>query len=110
MAKFKPMELIQSTWGKICEHSDYSFVRGRKNQYTQKICNPSTKDPSTLQTWARNIFKTTSQAIKAILDDSAQKATALAAFKAQSKYDNLHDYLYAQEYAKAVAANPKPQA
>lgn len=42
MAKIIPMDLLSSLSGKVCGHSDISFAKKGKTQYTMKRCNPRT--------------------------------------------------------------------
>lgn len=46
MAKFQPMELISKLSGKVCSHSDMYFAHRNGTQYTGKICNPYTGEPT----------------------------------------------------------------
>ena len=50
MAKVKPMGLIESMSGKVCEHSDVYFFRHNGKIFTGKRCHPSTKAPTEAQT------------------------------------------------------------
>lgn len=58
MAQVKPMGLIESMSGKVCEHSDMYFFRKNGKVFSGKICNPSTKEPSENQLAAQAKFKT----------------------------------------------------
>lgn len=48
MAKYIPMELLQSLSGKVCGHSNIYFANRKGTYYTGKICNPFTGAPSAL--------------------------------------------------------------
>lgn len=94
MAKIKPMELIKSMTRKVCMHSDVYF---RTNPvtgitYTGKLCNPSDKAPSALQTKNRERFKKVAAAVRTILQDPTQKALLKAEFKSQNKVGSLFGY------------------
>ena len=52
MAQVKPMGLIESMSGKVCEHSDMYFFRKNGKVFSGKICNPSTKEPTSTATSA----------------------------------------------------------
>ena len=100
MSQIKPMGLIESMSGKVCEHSDMYFFRKNGKVFSGKICNPSTKEPTATQLAAQNKFKTARTNAMTALADPQQKATYEAAFKNQKKYYSLYGYVFAQEYAK----------
>ncbi len=100
MAQVKPMGLIESMSGKVCEHSDMYFFRKNGKVFSGKICNPSTKEPTQNQLAAQAKFKTARTNAMTALADPQQKATYEAAFKNQKKYYSLYGYVFAQEYAK----------
>lgn len=86
--------------GKICKHTQIIYKKMRQTNFTSQICNPRTK-PYTAEELARqNKFKQAAAAVKTILADATQRATAEAEFKAQSKYQTLYGYTLAREYAK----------
>lgn len=98
MAKIKPMELIAQMSGKVCSHSDTYFVMKNGTQFTGKICNPYTGEPTEAQLAVQNKFAQAQEAIKA-LDDEQMNAYRTA-FKKQKKYKTLRGYIFAQEYDK----------
>ena len=86
--------------GKVCKHTQIIYKKLRQTNFTSQICNPRTK-PFTEAELARQAkFKQAAAAVKLILNDDTQRATAEAEFKAQSKYQTLYGYLHAREYAK----------
>ena len=94
MAEIKPMALIESMRKKVCEHSDVYFRVNKQTGKvtTGKLCNPSTKAPSTAQTAAKARFKKVQAAIRTILADATEKAKLQAEYKAQTKYGSLFGY------------------
>ena len=101
MAKFKPIDLIQSLHGKICSHSDTYFQKRGKTLCTGRICKPRNldKDPySAAEIAVHNKFSQVVAAIKSITEE--QKAAYKTAFDNQSKYTSLRGYMFAKEYAK----------
>lgn len=100
MARYVPIELIQSLSGKVCEHSDTYFARRNNTLYTVKRCNPRTKPFSATEKQRQDNFKTASANTVAALADESKRATYQAAFKNQHKYATLRGYVFAQEFAK----------
>jgi hypothetical protein len=98
MAKYVPMELIESLSGKVCGHSDMYFANRKGTLYTGKICNPYKGEPSALQIAQRNKFKQVLTAIAALTAE--EKATYAVDFRKQKEYNTLRGYMFAQEYAK----------
>ena len=96
MAKIKPMELISKMSGKLCSHSDIYFAERNGTQYTGKICNPYTGEPTEKQLAIRNKFSETIETIQALSEE--QRAEYEAAFKRQKKYKTLRGYIFAQLY------------
>ena len=82
--------------GKLCSHSDIYFAERNGTQYTGKICNPYTGEPTEKQTAVRFIFADTVAAINALSEE--QRAEYEAAFKRQKKYKTLRGYIFAQLY------------
>ena len=85
--------------GKVCKHTQIIYKKLRQTNFTSQICNPRTK-PFTEAELARKAKFKQAAAVKLILNDDTQRATAEAEFKAQSKYQTLYGYLHAREYAK----------
>ena len=100
MAKFVPMELLKSLSGKVCMHSDTYFARRYDTNYTGKICNPFTGEPSAAQTAQRTKFASARAAVKALTTE--QVNAYKASFKNQRKYKSLQGYMFAMEFAKLV--------
>ena len=100
MSQVKPMGLIESMSGKLCSHSDMYFFRKNGKVFSGKICNPSTKEPTSAQTAQRTKFATAHANAQAALADDTRRANYEAAFKNQKKYSSLFGYVFAQEYAK----------
>lgn len=100
MAKFQPMELISKLSGKVCSHSDMYFANRNGTQYTGKICNPYTGEPTDNQIAVRQKFSTTITAMANLTDQ--QKTEYETAFRKQKKYRTLRGYIFAQEYAKLL--------
>ena len=98
MAKYVPIEMVQSYSGKICEHSDVDFAKKGNTLYTGKICNPRTKPFSEQELARQTKFRQASAAVKALTEE--QKSAYATAFKNQKKYGSLRGYMFAQEYAK----------
>ena len=99
MAKITPMDLVKSMSGKVCGHSDISFVKKGKTQYTMKRCNPRTTPYTEAELARQEKFAQVRAAIKALSEE--QKAEYAAQFKKYpGKYTTLNGYIFAQEYAK----------
>ena len=99
MAKIIPMDLIGSMSGKICGHSDISFAKKGKTQYTMKRCNPRTTPYTEAELARQEKFAQVRAAMKALSEE--QKAEYAAQFKkSPGKYTTLNGYIFAQEYAK----------
>ncbi len=94
MAFIKPMALIESMSKKVCMHSDVYFRTNRQTGKvtTGKLCNPSTKEPSTAQTTAKARFAKVVAAVRTILSDPTEKAKWQAEYKAQHKFGSLLGY------------------
>lgn len=94
MAEIKPMALIESMKKKVCMHSDVYFRTNRQTGVvtTGKLCNPSTKEPSAVQTAAKARFAKVQAAIRAILADPTEKAKWQAEYKAQTSIGSLFGY------------------
>ena len=99
MAKIIPMDLIGSMSGKICGHSDISFAKKGKTQYTMKRCNPRTTPYTEAELARQEKFAQVRAAMKALSEE--QKAEYAAQFKkSPGKYTTLNGYIFAKEYAK----------
>ncbi len=101
MAKIIPMDLIGSMSGKVCGHSDISFAKKGKTQYTMKRCNPRTKPYTEAELARQEKFAQVRAAMKALSEE--QKAEYAAQFKkSPGKYTTLNGYIFAKEYEKLV--------
>ena len=99
MAKIIPMDLIGSMSGKICGHSDISFAKKGKTQYTMKRCNPRTTPYTEAELVRQEKFAQVRANIKALSEE--QKAEYAAQFKKYpGKYTTLNGYIFAKEYEK----------
>ena len=101
MAKITPMDLVKSMSGKICEHSDISFAKRGKTQYTQKRCNKRTSPFSEAELAHQAKFKAVANSTAARVKAAAPED--LAAFQAQRKYDSFRSYIWALEWAAYTA-------
>ena len=100
MAKIKPMDLVKSMSGKICEHSDIAFARRGNTLYTMKRCNERDleKNPYSEQELAHQAkFKAVAASTAARVKTAAEED--VAAYKAQKKYDSFRSYIWALEWA-----------
>lgn len=105
MAKIKPIELIASMSGKVCQHGDTYFATNKQTGrvYTGKLCNPSTAEPTAKQIQVRENFKRRAQNTSAWLEankpnSSRPKGTdlyqkALSAYKAQHQIGSFFGYI-----------------
>ena len=99
MAKIEPMDLVKSMSGKICGHSDISFAKKGKTQYTMKRCNPRTTPYTEAELARQEKFAQVRAAMKALSEE--QKAEYAAQFKKYpGKYSTLNGYIFAKEYEK----------
>ena len=99
MAKIIPMDLIGSMSGKVCGHSDISFAKKGKTQYTMKRCNPRTTPYTEAELARQEKFAQVRANIKALSEE--QKAEYAAQFKKYpGKYSTLNGYIFAKEYEK----------
>ena len=101
MAKIIPMDLLSSLSGKVCGHSDISFAKKGKTQYTMKRCNPRTTPYTEAELARQEKFAQVRANIKALSEE--QKAEYAAQFKkSPGKYTTLNGYIFAKEYEKLV--------
>jgi hypothetical protein len=99
MAKIEPMDLVKSMSGKVCGHSDISFAKKGKTQYTMKRCNPRTTPYTEAELARQEKFAQVRAAMKALSEE--QRAEYAAQFKkSPGKYTTLNGYIFAKEYAK----------
>lgn len=96
MSKIRPMELISKLSGKLCSHSDIYFAERNGTQYTGKICNPYTGEPTEKQLALRNKFAETIEALNALSEE--QKEAYREAFRKQKKCKTLRGFIFSQLY------------
>ena len=85
--------------GKLCGHSDISFAKKGKTQYTMKRCNPRTTPNTEAELARQEKFAQVRAAMKALSEE--QKAEYAAQFKkSPGKYSTLNGYIFAKEYEK----------
>lgn len=89
MAKIRPLEVISTMSGKVCEHSKMYFRTNPMNGTvtTGKMCYPSGKEPSADQLAAQARFKAVTLAVRAriaAMTDAEKKALRKAAMSAQA--------------------------
>ena len=93
------MDLVKSMSGKICGHSDISFAKKGKTQYTMKRCNPRTTPYTEAELARQEKFAQVRAAMKALSEE--QRAEYAAQFKkSPGKYSTLNGYIFAKEYEK----------
>ena len=93
------MDLLSSLSGKVCGHSDISFAKKGKTQYTMKRCNPRTTPYTEAELARQEKFAQVRANIKALSEE--QKAEYAAQFKKYpGKYTTLNGYIFAKEYEK----------
>ena len=90
------MELISKLRGKLCSHSDLYFAERNGTQYTGKICNPYTGEPTEKQLAIRNKFAETIEALNALTEE--QKEAYREAFRKQKKCKTLRGFIFSQLY------------
>ena len=99
MAKIIPMDLIGSMSGKVCGHSDISFAKKGKTQYTMKRCNPRTTPYTEAELARQEKFAQVRVAMKALSEEQIAEY-AVQFKKYPGKYSTLNGYIFAKEYAK----------
>ena len=98
MSRIKPIAIIQSMSGKVCEHSDMYFRTNKQTQkvYTGKICNPSESDPSEAQVRVMNRFAKISAAVDQLLSEPTERDKWQKSYLAQHKHGSLKGYVFAK--------------
>lgn len=96
MSKIKPISIVASISGKVCEHSDMYFRTNRQtgSVSTGMICNPSNASPSEAQKVAQVRFAKVRAAVQAIMADDEQCASYAKAFNAQHRIGSLSGYIF----------------
>lgn len=103
MAKFKPIDLVKSWSGKICEHSDFYLATKGKTGYSGKICSPRDlrKRPYTEnELKVQQKYKQAREALKTLSEEQKQAYEKQWLAQKNSRYATLRGYMFAQEYAK----------
>ena len=98
MSKIKPIAIIQSMSGKVCEHSDMYFRTNKQTQEvcTGKICNPSEAAPTEAQLRVQNRFAKITAAITELLSDPAERTKWTKAYQSQHQIGSLRGYVFAK--------------
>lgn len=108
MAKVNFVEFVDSVQGKYCrKRADGPIFAERKDtgtRYVYHIHNPFAGDPTPKQMAYRDVFSDAHTAVATVYADATQLNAAKAAFKKQKKYRSLRGYIFAREYATALAA------
>lgn len=103
MAYFKPIDIIKSWSGKVCEHSDFYLATKGKTGYSGKICNPRdlSKNPySENELMLQQRYKQTVEALKTLTTEQTQAYEKQWKAQKHSKYSTLRGFMFAKEYAK----------
>ena len=75
MAKYKPIDLVTSWSGKICEHSDFYLATRGKTGYSGRMCNPrnlSKKPYSENELKVQQQYKQATEALKSLTTEQIQ--------------------------------------
>ena len=98
MSKIRPISIIQSMSGKVCEHSDMYFRTNRQTQavYTGKICAPSDAEPTEAQLRVKERFAKISAAVDEILADPTERSQWQKKYLKQRKIGSLKGYVFAR--------------
>lgn len=96
MSKIKPIPIVASMSGKVCEHSEMYFRTNRQtgSVSTGMICHPSNATPTEAQETAKTRFTKVHAAVQAIMADDEQRATYEKSFKAQHRIGSLSGYIF----------------
>lgn len=98
MSRIRPIAIVQSMSGKVCEHSDMYFRTNKQTQKvsTGKICNPSDAEPTEAQMKVKARFAKVSAAVDQLLSDPAEREKWSKSYLAQHKYGSLKGYVFAK--------------
>ncbi len=103
MAKYRPVDLVKSWSGKICEHSEFYLATRGKTGYSGRICNPrdlSVNPYTEKELQVQQRYKQTVEALKALTSEQIQTYKEQWLAQKKSKYTTLRGFMFAQEYAK----------
>ena len=98
MSKIKPISIIRSMSGKVCEHSDMYFRTNKQTEQvcTGKICHASEVELSEAQLRVQERFAKISAAIDQLLSDPAEREKWLKKYLKQHKIGTLKGYVFAK--------------
>lgn len=98
MSKIRPISIIQSMSGKVCEHSDMYFRTNKQTQvvYTGRICNPRDAELTEAQLRAKERFAKVAAAVDELLTDPAERSKWQAKYLKQHKIGSLKGYVFAK--------------
>ena len=98
MSRIKPIAIIQSMSGKVCEHSDMYFRTNKQTQKvcTGKICNPSDVVPSEAQLRVQGRFAKISAAVDALLSEPTERSKWEKGYLKQHQIGSLKGYVFAK--------------
>ena len=98
MSRIRPIAIVQSMSGKVCEHSDMYFRTNKQTQKvsTGKICNPSDAEPTEAQMKVKTRFAKVSAAVDQLLSDPAEREKWSKSYLAQHKYGSLKGDVFAK--------------
>ena len=98
MSRIKPISIIRSMSGKVCEHSDMYFRTNRQTQvvYTGKICQTKDAEPTEAQLRVQERFAKISAAVDELLTDPAERSKWLRKYLKQHKIGSLRGYVFAK--------------
>lgn len=97
MSRIRPISIIQSMSGKVCEHSDMYFRTNRQTQavYTGRICHPTDAELTEAQLRAKERFAKVAAAVDELLTDPAERSKWLKKYLKQHKIGSLKGYVFA---------------
>lgn len=98
MSRVRPIHIIVSLSGKVCEHSDMYFRTNRQTQavYTGKICHRSDTPLSEAQVLQQQRFAKISSAVDTLLADATERKKWHAKYLKQHKIGTLRGFVFAQ--------------
>ena len=98
MSKIRPISIIRSMSGKVCEHSDMYFRTNKQTEQvcTGKICYPSDAALSEAQLRVQERFAKISAAVDELLSDPAEREKWLKKYLRQHKIGTLKGYVFAK--------------
>lgn len=96
MSKIRPIAIVQSMSGKVCEHSDMYFRTNKQTQQvcTGKICHPSDAEPNEAQLRIQERFAKISAAVDELLSEPAEREKWLKKYLKQHKIGTLRGYVF----------------